>query len=132
MSGTAVIAAGLIAEPAEPEVGAVVRLAGARCPSCQRVEFPVRAGCPACSATMEPLALSPTGRVRAVTQVEHPPPGALIEVPYLVVMADLAEGITVLGQLAEAELDEVAVGEEVTSVAVPVGDKVSYGFRLGS
>jgi len=125
------LADGLIAAPEAPEVGVVVRLAGARCPACQRVEFPVRSTCPGCSAAMEPTALSPTARIRAVTQVEHPPPGALIEVPYLVVMADLADGITVLGQLTGAVLDEVAVGDKVTSVAVPVGDKVSYGFRLG-
>jgi uncharacterized OB-fold protein len=130
MSST-VLADGLIADAVTPRVGDVVRLAGAQCRSCQRVEFPVRSSCPSCGQPMEPRALAPNARVHAVTQVEHPPPGALVEVPYVVVMADLPEGVTVLGQLVGAGFDEVAPGDEITSVAVPVGDKVSYGFRLG-
>jgi hypothetical protein len=63
-----------------------------------------------------------------VTQVEHPPPGALIEVPYVVVMADLADGSRCWP--VPGPCSRRAVGDGC-GVAVRVGDKVSYGFRLG-
>jgi uncharacterized OB-fold protein len=124
------VAPELVVADAEPQVGAPVTLAGSRCTACLRVEFPARATCPACGADMQVTDLSSEATVRAFTGVEYPPPGCLVDVPYVIVMADFPEGVCVLGQLIAATIDEVAIGDALTSVVVPVGERVSYGFRL--
>ena len=126
------VAPELVADGYTAQVGHRVRLAGSRCVACNRVEFPARSSCPACAGAMESVALSQDAGVSGFTSVEHGPPGALVDVPYVIVVAEFAEGVAVLGQLVGATIDDVAIGDRLETVVVAVGERASYGFRRSS
>lgn len=117
----------LIAGANDAEPGATVRLAVADCPACGRLTFPAQLRCPSCGEVAQPLELPPDGRLRGFTSVLHAPPGAEVEVPYHVGVAEFAGRIAILGLLDDIEGAEL--GDVVETVAVAVGDTVTYGFR---
>jgi uncharacterized OB-fold protein len=114
-----------------PSIGEPVQLLASRCEDCCRVEFPVRDTCPVCREPMTPRRVGAAGTVRGFTSVTAAPPGALIAPPYVVAMVAFAEeGISVMGLVA-AELDDLAVGDPVTTELVEVAPGVAtYGFGL--
>jgi uncharacterized OB-fold protein len=112
------------------------RLLGSRCGACGTTAFPVREFCPACRAVegVEPVALSPRGRVHSFTVVRQAPPG--VEVPYVLAWIDLPSDrvrlmSTVVGLAPEevalnlpAELELTAFG-----TAEDGGELLGYRFR---
>jgi uncharacterized OB-fold protein len=121
----------LFAIDAVTAIGEPIQLVASQCEDCARVEFPVRESCPVCGALMKPHQVTSTGTVRGFTSVTAAPPGALIAPPYVVGMVAFAhEGISVMG-LVTADLDQLALGDPVTTVLVEVSPGVAtYGFRL--
>ena len=120
---------GLLAEDGPLEPGKVVGLRASHCPACARWEFPALAYCPGCDGRAEPSALSAQATVIGVTAVLHPPPGALVPVPYTVALAAFPEGVAVLG-VVTAALDDVPLGQRVETVAMLIGERLGYGFQL--
>jgi len=78
-------------------VGVATTLLASRCTSCQRVEFPRRASCPACGADSTAVELGGPARLRVHTGVLAQPPGALVTAPYDVGVAEFTEGVCVIG-----------------------------------
>lgn len=110
--------------------GQAVALRASTCSGCGRAEFPPRAACPACGSAAALTELPTAGRLCAFTSVLHPPPGALVEVPYHVGVAELGGVLRVLG-LLDGPAAALAVGLTVETVAHRVsGDLVTYAFRL--
>lgn len=126
----------LIAAPEDPAgdlaVGARIHLVAASCPQCGHLEFPTLDTCPACGRATEEIALSVDAELAGFTSVLHPPPGALVEVPYHVGVARFPEGICVMGLLLGVEDGETpTVGEPLdTVVARPFDGALTYAFRL--
>lgn len=112
-----------------PLDGASATLAGSRCTSCGRHEFPVRATCPVCSSSAEVVPLSAAGVITGYSAVLHQPPGALVEAPYPVAAVALPEGITVLG-IVDGPWEVIHLGAPVVTVMRLIGDRLGFAFRL--
>jgi uncharacterized OB-fold protein len=106
-------------------IGAPVALAASRCPECGRPEFPRSSVCPACGAATEPISLA-RGSLVGATKVLHPPPGALVEAPYEVGVAEFDCGISVIGLLID--VDAAELGQAVEVRASRVGDRAGFAF----
>jgi uncharacterized OB-fold protein len=129
-AGPELLAEGLLSTSAVPAPGAPVALAASRCASCGRSEFPARDDCPSCRGFMMPSPLSTSARVAGFTSVNHPPPGAQIATPYVVAVGAFPEGISILGPVVGAAFDELAIGDTVETIALDVGGRIGYGFRV--
>lgn len=95
------------------------------CTGCTRTHFPTVAECPACGGEVQATRLA-RGRLSALTTVTAPPPGALVEPPYSVGIADFAEGIRVIGLVAGT----AETGDDIEVVAHEYHqDRVTFAFR---
>jgi uncharacterized OB-fold protein len=96
------------------------------CPDCGRTAFPRVAECLACGGGTEPVLLAGPATLRALTSVASQPPGALVQAPYDVGVAQFPEGICVIG-LIDGHAEH---GATVTVVATsPYPDGLTFAFR---
>jgi uncharacterized OB-fold protein len=108
-----------------------VRLHATHCLSCGRSSFPDVGSCSWCGAfELEPRPLAAAIAV-AATAVLHPTPGAVVETPYVVILARFDDaGLDVLGRVRIAA-DQTAVPPgtpmRVVSEALPDGRR-HYAF----
>jgi len=114
-------------------------LLGSRCTTCATVYFPPtppdRAGfCrnPACDGEeFETAELSRRGTVWSYTDAQYQPPAPYVArtdpyEPFALAAVELAEGITVLGQVADGYgVKDLKVGAEVELVVEPLDDERS-------
>jgi uncharacterized OB-fold protein len=125
------LAPGLFESDGELAPGAEVFLVASWCAKCERFDFPALEQCPVCEAASTRQRLDRRGTISQFTNVNHPPPGGLVPVPYAVAVADFAGGISVLGLVSNAgTAEELQLGDEVQTVAAQVGDKIGYAFRV--
>jgi uncharacterized OB-fold protein len=125
------IAPGLFECDGELVAGAELFLVASRCADCDRYDFPALEQCPVCGAEATRERLDRRGAISQFTNVNHPPPGGLVPVPYAVAIADFPGGISVLGLVGNAATaDELRFGDEVETVATPVGDRIGYAFEV--
>ncbi|MDI3341747.1 MAG: Zn-ribbon domain-containing OB-fold protein [Sphaerobacter sp.] len=100
-----------------------------RCDACGRFVFYPRVVCPHCGSralTWQPVA--GTGVVHAFTIVHrHPNPAFAAEIPYVVALVELDEGVRMLTNLVGVEPDpaQVRVGMPVEVVYEDVSDVVT-------
>ena len=106
-------------------------LVGLRCTACGTLVFPPRAlACPnpdCTGTTLEPTPLSRRGRVWSYTTNHYAPPEPYVVpdpfVPYTVVAAELDDGLTILGQLADdADAADLSIGADVAVAVGPLAD----------
>ena len=96
------------------EIPARYRLEGARCAACDHVVYPARRVCPACRGTgMQPVRLSPRGRVVTSTVIHVPPDDLVDEAPYAMALVQTPEGARLMVQVVDCDLALVRVGLEV-------------------
>jgi uncharacterized OB-fold protein len=110
--------------------GEAPALLGSKCTGCGTVFFPQMSGfCrnPACeSSEFTETELSRRGRVWSYTDAQYQPPAPYIAatdpyVPFALAAVELAEGIVVLGQVADGySVDDLKVGDEVELVVEPL------------
>jgi uncharacterized protein len=85
-----------------------------RCSSCDRFVYYPRALCPFCgSSELAWVEAGGGGRVHAFTVVHRAPAAYREEVPYVVALIDLDEGVRMMTRLVDVEPAAVAVGMEV-------------------
>jgi uncharacterized OB-fold protein len=85
-----------------------------RCRACDRHVFYPRAVCPFCMASdLEWVEASGAGRVHSFTVVHRAPPDYRDEVPYVVALVDLDEGVRMMTRLVDVEPAAVGVGMPV-------------------
>src|SRR5262249_20038417 len=98
-----------------------------RCTACGTHRFPARAICSACLSTdVEWVAVSGRGEVfsfAVMHQVYHP--GFAAEVPYAVVIVQLAEGARMVSKLVDVSPSEVRIGMAVRVVFDDITDDVT-------
>ena len=84
-----------------------------RCASCGRLRHPPGPMCGRCRSTeWDTVASTGRGTVYSYVVHHHPPlPG--IELPLIVVLVELEEGVRLVSNLVDAEPDEVAIGQRV-------------------
>ena len=112
--------------------GTATALRGSQCRECGRTEFPRLAECPACGGGIDDVRLGPEATLAGFTEVLHPPPGALVEVPYTIALAAFAQNLTVMGVLDHhMAAVNLAIGTPLEVCVVEYGEGRTYGFRLG-
>jgi uncharacterized OB-fold protein len=109
-------------------------LLGSRCTTCATVFFPPTSGhCrhPACDGSeFETTELSRRGRVWSYTDAQYQPPAPYVArtdpyQPFALAAVELAEGITVLGQVADGYgVADLRVGAEAELVVEPLDDEL--------
>ena len=102
-----------------------------KCGSCGALRHPPGPACPQCGA-LEPTYVVASGRgaIHSYVVHRHPPvPGR--QLPILIVLVDLAEGVRMVGELLDAEPDEVTIGAPVEVAMLPVDDDLTIpAWRL--
>jgi uncharacterized OB-fold protein len=110
----------------EAPAGRETALHASRCESCARVAFPQRVVCPACGAAAAVVELRGPATVRTRTSVLVQPPGALIQAPYDVAVAEFDAGLCVIG-LVDGPAEP---GDRVSVVVVaPFPEGRTFAFR---
>lgn len=111
-------------------------LVGSRCETCTTVYFPplgAEAFCrnPACDGeAFASTELSRRGRVWSYTDAQYQPPAPYVPAsdpyePFALAAVELAEGLTVLGQVAQGYgVADLRVGGEVELVVEPLHDEL--------
>jgi uncharacterized OB-fold protein len=85
-----------------------------RCRSCGQTHFYPRAVCPRClSSETEWYAASGQGRIYTYSVMRRAP------VPYAIVYITLAEGVTMMSNLVDCDLDAIRIGQPVEVVFRP-------------
>jgi hypothetical protein len=90
-----------------------------RCTACGHVQFYPRAVCTACGADPEWAPASGRGVVHTYTVVrQNGMPPFKDELPYVVAMVELPEGVRMMGNVTGCSPDEVSVGLALEAYAV--------------
>jgi uncharacterized OB-fold protein len=99
-----------------------------RCGACGRHVFYPRAVCPFCAASeLDWVDASGRGRIHSYTVVHRAPPEYREEVPYVVALVELDEGVRMMTRLVDVEPAEVRVDLPV-EVAIRGDPRLPY-FR---
>ena len=87
------------------------RLVVQRCTACGALAVPPKAVCPSCEGIRWGRAtLGGDGEITSYTVIRVPPARFAAEAPYVVTVARMAEGVSLLGRLTGVPIDAVQVG----------------------
>lgn len=96
-------------------------LPGLKCLDCQGSIIPPNAVCPECgSSKLTARSLSKKGTLKTFTIIRVGPTG--YQVPYIVALAELADGAWIMGNVVDVPAEEADM--------TLIGKKVSVGYRL--
>ncbi len=98
-----------------------------RCRACGRHVFYPRAVCPHCGGGLDWVEAGGGGTVHSYTIVHRAPPAYREDVPYVVALVDLDEGVRLMTRLVDVEPAAVEVGMPV-EVAIQGEPRLPY-FR---
>lgn len=100
-----------------------------RCPDCDHVQFYPRGLCTACGATSAWAVASGLGEVYTFTIIRQTHSAVFKdEVPYVVAMVELAEGVKMMGNVTDCTVDEVRVGMAVEAYAIEFADGMALPY----
>jgi len=99
------------------------------CPACGNRQFYPRAICTACGGEPDWATASGRGTVYTFTVVrQNGTPPFRNELPYVVAMVDLEEGVRMMGNVVECSVDDVHVGLPVEVVTVKLEEGLGIPF----
>ncbi len=102
------------------------RLLFQECPTCGHRQFYPRPMCTACGADTEWAEASGRGTVHTFTIVrQYGQPPFKDELPYVVAMIELEEGVRMLANVTDCDVEAVSIGMPVEAYAVAAGDEVA-------
>jgi hypothetical protein len=111
------------------------RLEGAKCTACGKVSFPPRLICPECkSRSFEPVRLKENGTIVTYTVIRVAPKQFSKEIPYVVAIVELEDGVRLTTQVADCGPEEVAIGARVKMVFRRIQEEgeaglLCYGYK---
>jgi uncharacterized OB-fold protein len=100
-----------------------------QCPACGHRQFYPRVVCTACGGAPDWATASGRGKVHTYTIVRQN--GSMPfrdELPYVVAMIDLDEGVRMMGNVTGCSPESVRVGQRVEAYAVECGDGMAVPF----
>jgi len=113
------------------------KMIGSRCTTCGTNFFPPRGVCSKCrrKGKIEPFEFSGNGKVYSFTQIHAAPAGFEKEVPYVMAIVELDEGTRCTGQVVDAKLEDIKIGDEVEGVFRKIlsddpEGPIHYGFKF--
>jgi uncharacterized protein len=93
------------------------RLEAGKCTSCGHVSFPPRLVCPECKGKkFESVTLREEGTLLTYTVVRVASDKFMKETPFAVGIVKLDDGVNLTAQIADADLDELSIGQKVKLV----------------
>jgi uncharacterized OB-fold protein len=81
------------------------------------------------SRTLEPCKLSDKGKILTYSVIHVPPREFAGDTPYLIAVVELADGVRLTTQVADAHPDEVAIGKPVRIVFRRLSDEGKSGIK---
>jgi len=110
------------------------RLMIQRCQDCQRAIFYPRSVCPHCmSDRLEWIQASGRGTIYSYTVVHRSPAAFKDDVPYVVALIDLAEGVRMMSNVVACAPSDVRIGAAVEVVFDDVTPEITLPkFRLAT
>jgi uncharacterized protein len=90
------------------------RLEAARCKKCGKILFPSRLICPKCGfREFEKVILPDTGKILTFSVIRVAPSQFADEAPYAIGIAELTNGVKLLAQIADCDVNNLKVGMEI-------------------
>ena len=107
------------------------RLVVQRCAACGALAIPPKVVCPACEGIRwERATLGGDGELASYTVIRVPPGHLAAEAPYVVAIARMAEGVSLLGRLTGVPVDAVEFGMPVRFAgALPGAEPTVIAFH---
>jgi uncharacterized OB-fold protein len=111
------------------------RFEGAKCKGCGKVYFPPRLICPECqSKEFENIQLKKDGKVLTYTIIRVPPSQFVDQAPYAMGVVELADGVKLLTQIADCDLEKIDIGMKVRVEFRKIYDEghagiICYGYK---
>jgi hypothetical protein len=97
-----------------------------RCKSCAAFRHYPRPMCPRCNSTdYEWVRVSGKGKLYTWTTVHYPAHPAFADVPYVVAIVELAEGVRMVTNLIDCPLEDLYIGMPVEVVFEDVGEDMA-------
>ncbi len=107
------------------------KLLGLKCQSCGAITVPPKMVCRHCAGqSLEIIELKGNGKIRTFTTVFVPAEGREAEIPYVIVMVELEEGVWIMGNLDG--VDPKKAGMELIGKKVKMGNKVFPGDKYSA
>jgi len=113
------------------------RLIGAKCETCGKCYFPPRSICPGCrrKGKLREIKLAGKGKVYTHTTIYSAPTGFEEQIPYVIAIIELEEGVRVLGQVVDCNPEDVKIGAKVENVFRIIQREdpeglIHYGFKF--
>jgi uncharacterized OB-fold protein len=111
------------------------RLEGAKCKDCGKVHYPIKALCPCGSRDFEGVKLSGQGKILSFTEIGAGGEAFSEMAPFCIGIVELKEGPKVTAQLADAELKDLSINQEVQATFrkfYASGEKgaIHYGLKF--
>ncbi len=112
------------------------RLEAGKCKKCGKIVFPTRLVCPKCGARDFGTEILPdTGKVLTYTVIRVAPSQFTDQAPYAIAIAELTNGVKLMAQLVDCDVDNIKVGMEVRIEfrRVQTDDHhgvLSYGYKF--
>lgn len=112
------------------------RLVASKCKSCGTIHFPPKKICKKCrSKDMEEVELPRSGKLLTFSIVRYPPEEFVEYAPYAVGVVELENGVRVLAQITDADVEELRTGIEVEMVVRKIKDLgerdiIVYGYKF--
>lgn len=112
------------------------RLEGSQCENCSQLHFPPRLVCPVCrSENVRKYNFKGIGRVYSFTTVFQAPDIFDKQIPYVVALIELEEGVRIAAQLTDVSVDKVRIDMPVELVIRKIyedGDTgpIQYGYKF--
>lgn len=100
-----------------------------QCPACGHRQFYPRALCTSCAADTEWVEASGRGTVHTFTVIRQNWAKPFVdELPYVVAMVELEEGVKMMTNITDCEIDDVHIGMQVEAYSAIVDDEVGILF----
>ncbi len=111
------------------------RLEAGKCSSCGHISFPPRLICPECKGkTIATTTLSDEGTLLTFTVVRVASDKFSKETPFPVGIVELDDGVKITAQIADADIDELKIGQKLKIVFRKVQEDgkagiLCYGYK---
>ena len=106
------------------------RLEAGKCKQCGHISFPPRLVCPKCkSKTFETVKLSREGKILTFTIIRVGPDKFSKETPYVVAIIELNDGVRLIAQIADCDVDKVEIGNKVKLIFRKIQDEGKSGLH---
>lgn len=111
------------------------RLEAGKCVKCGKIYFPTRIVCAECgSREFEKIALSREGKLLTYTVIHVGPQQFKDETPYAIGIVELKEGVRLLSQITDCDLDKMKTGMPLKIEFRKISEEgkagvINYGYK---